>query len=984
MFFDDSLDGASSDDSVDTSKGPTVASHAKTTVTVSTGSSSSSYADRHNSSSSKKPYKDDLDSGASVSFSERWTQIVLHIHRPILNVLNAIARTAALHPVRTLVLCIVTSLVLLGTGIKTNFSLNVNEHELWTPQGSYPAQHYHWITDTVESGFVDSKLWVAMLFHNEGENVLSRDTLEHVFTAVDTARNLSTYDIACAEGALLERPEDCSVVGVTNFWNDNVTDFLLQVGDSNEQALIDVSASRTPNGIPVLDKLFFGYPERDNATNTLVGVQSLAVIMHVPNTNHSGDWELEAVSALKALQEQWAADPSMGIKFELHSKFSIGREVVRAISEDIILVPLIFVAMSLFTAMVFARGNALLSRGTLGIGAVAAVLLSLFSGFGLLFIIGVPLTSVTQISPFIMYVLEHANETQYLTSHFYSFGIGLDDAFILIGSYSRTDTKKDPVDRISDTIYDVGMSVTLTTVTSASAFGLGYLSSIPAIQWLCLYAFPTILFVFLYQLTFFVACIVIDERRIMARRKDPLLCCLPVSGSENEQTVDKENIVDRWMEAYARQLVRPWVRVFVVCAFGVLLGCCLLSASKFEQQFAITDVLPTDSYITEFTHATDLYRDAGPLPSKVYFRDVDHADPEVRQQMRSFLADLGESEYFEDKPELFWMDSFDVFVSFNPALRSLSFNEQMDAFLLNDLFYSLFHLDITRDAEGNVIASRTLMRMKVDLADVEDQVNALMEQRNITASQPINQGRERLAFFTFDGVYNMWEFFSLAVDELIFTTASCVVAVTLVTLLLMPHWTAAFFVLPLVMILYLDLLGVMQWAGLHINAVSFISLVMSVGILVDFLMHCLFRFYECKGNRVEKTVDMLRTMGSSILLGGVTTFLGIVPLMFSSSSLFETVFFCFLGIVTLGIGHGLILLPTLLATFGPEAQLHVSAYFVQTPPSSDAKPKEIPTLMNTEKISQAHDTVKYDTEHSSSIVYLRSQSGTFESDEIDV
>jgi len=81
--------------------------------------------------------------------------------------------------------------------------------------------------------------------------------------------------------------------------------------------------------------------------------------------------------------------------------------------------------------------------------------------------------------------------------------------------------------------------------------------------------------------------------------------------------------------------------------------------------------------------------------------------------------------------------------------------------------------------------------MKVELDDVSDQIAALKLQRNITMSQDINNdGRERLAFFTYDGVYNMWEFFSLAVDELIFTTASCIIAVTL---LFIPHWTAASF-----------------------------------------------------------------------------------------------------------------------------------------------------------------------------------------------
>jgi len=116
----------------------------------------------------------------------------------------------------------------------------------------------------------------------------------------------------------------------------------------------------------------------------------------------------------------------------------------------------------------------------------------------------------------------------------------------------------------------------------------------------------------------------------------------------------------------------------------------------------------------------------------------------------------------------------------------------------------------------------------------------------------------------------------------------------------------------------------MQWAGLHINGVSYCGLVMSIGLLVDYIMHILLRYYETAGNRREKTVDMLHTMGTSVLVGGISTFLGTLPLIFSTSNIFYTLFVAFLGMVTLGIGHGLILLPVFLSTFGPEDHVWMS------------------------------------------------------------
>ena len=63
-------------------------------------------------------------------------------------------------------------------------------------------------------------------------------------------------------------------------------------------------------------------------------------------------------------------------------------------------------------------------------------------------------------------------------------------------------------------------------------------------------------------------------------------------------------------------------------------------------------------------------------------------------------------------------------------------------------------------------------------------------------------------------------------------------------------------------------------------------------------------------------------MGASVLLGGATTFLGVMPLAFSSTTVFMVVFKSFLAMVCLGCGVGLILLPVVLSLVGPVAITH--------------------------------------------------------------
>ena len=88
--------------------------------------------------------------------------------------------------------------------------------------------------------------------------------------------------------------------------------------------------------------------------------------------------------------------------------------------------------------------------------------------------------------------------------------------------------------------------------------------------------------------------------------------------------------------------------------------------------------------------------------------------------------------------------------------------------------------------------------------------------------------------------------------------------------------------------------------------------------LIYLQMHLVLKYYESPGaTREAKVKETLETMGASILVGGLSTFLGVIPLAFSTSAILRTVFIAFFAMVSLGLTHGLILLPVVLSIMGP-------------------------------------------------------------------
>ena len=128
----------------------------------------------------------------------------------------------------------------------------------------------------------------------------------------------------------------------------------------------------------------------------------LKAAIALPNTDDAIDFEAKAIDAILTLRDQLKSEGGNDFHLDIYADSSFDEEFYRAIIDDIKLVPVIFIIVTIFTCYVFSRWDWVFSRSLLGFGAVASVLLSIMSGYGLVFYIGIPFTGITQILPYIM------------------------------------------------------------------------------------------------------------------------------------------------------------------------------------------------------------------------------------------------------------------------------------------------------------------------------------------------------------------------------------------------------------------------------------------------------------------------------------------------------------------------------------------------------------------------------------------------------
>ncbi|CAG0882355.1 unnamed protein product, partial [Darwinula stevensoni] len=125
------------------------------------------------------------------------------------------------------------------------------------------------------------------------------------------------------------------------------------------------------------------------------------------------------------------------------------------------------------------------SKPGLAIMAVISSVISTVASMGLLIYLQVPFIGLNKIAPFLI------------------LGIGLDDTFVLVAAWRRTNPRNSVAERMRETYSEAAVSVTITSVTDGLSFLIGALTDIPSIYIFCMYTGTAVVFLYFSHLTFF-------------------------------------------------------------------------------------------------------------------------------------------------------------------------------------------------------------------------------------------------------------------------------------------------------------------------------------------------------------------------------------------------------------------------------------------------------------------------------------------------
>jgi len=613
------------------------------------------------------------------------------------------------------------------------------------------------------------------------------------------------------------------------------------------------------------------------------------------------DWEEQFIKiALEASEDDFVVKPNAVKSFSDISS--------QAVFFDVYLMLIGYTAMFLYTVIMLGRVNTRDIRFYVSIAGIISVFKGLAISVAVASMLGFPYTPMHAALPFLC------------------LGIGIDDMFVIVQCLSNLRSHPDYDNwrldkKLGEALKHAGVSITVTSATDVVAFGVGAVTQMPGLQSFCVCTAIALASIYILQLTWFTAWLVIDERRKEAGRNGLLPCITHQEGSEPLGcNFNTEKLRDTFFHFYELVTAHWLFKTVVIIISAGLLSVGVLGWTKIIHKFDPVLLLPAESYLREWVDLQQLYYPSHGWGADLYSGPLDHQDLESIEDLVQGLQSV------QDQGDIIrgydcWWSHFHKYLSHNHQNMTQNDVEQEFHHLLSKFLFSAdgakYKSDFIFDGDlecGAPVPNITASKCRVEYyyfhgPDQHIPAKTAVTEAIKSANSPY--------FFSHSKVYSAWETDEIIGFELMRNLLLSILCVAIITMLLLGNIFVVLLVLGMVIITLVDIVGLLHFWGITIDILSAVNIVLAIGLCVDYAVHIAHAFLTSEGTRQERATSAVRLIGMAVLNGGITTFLALFFCSFSSAHVFITFFKVFCLTVLFGLYHGLVLLPVLLSIIGP-------------------------------------------------------------------
>lgn len=613
----------------------------------------------------------------------------------------------------------------------------------------------------------------------------------------------------------------------------------------------------------------------------------------------SAKWETKFLETLKNMKLN-----DSDIAYQISD--SLNTELDANTGGDVTYFSLTFTLMITYASFVAAGGNCVSNRGHLGRAGVISAGMAILGSFGLMSACHVDFVNIVGVMPFLI------------------IGIGVDDMFVMMSGLADADQSAKIEDKIAYVMKKSGIAITITSLTNFIAFAVGITSVFKSVRNFCIYTATAVGFCYLNQITFFLGCMALHERRVAANRH--CITCSPIefptennqsdstatrvccTGSPAKSRNEQESMFEKIPRlVIPRMIINVPAKVLIFISYLAYLGFAIFGVTHLHQGLILQNLVSDSSYYYQFSQWDFDYFPSNFPISFVIPNHQNYSSIHVLDKLDSILKLARNYIDIEDTYELNWLTSYQNSTFFANKTEN-DFTTGLHRFLNNS---KVFKNDVVFNPTPNQIEASRFFVMSNNIKDSYTQGKLMLQMREIASNSVI-------PCFAYSPSFIFFEQYVAVLPSTLQTVGIAVAAVFVVACVLMPN---PFLIICIAMSLasiITGVLGFMHFWGLSLSSITMIHVIMSVGFSVDFSAHICHAFLTSEGrDRNARVCKALEMTAGPIFNSAFSSIVGIIMLILSESYVFISFFRVMLLVILFGLFHGLFVLPIVFSLVGP-------------------------------------------------------------------
>ncbi|VDN81412.1 unnamed protein product [Brugia pahangi] len=546
----------------------------------------------------------------------------------------------------------------------------------------------------------------------------------------------------------------------------------------------------------------------------------------------------------------------------------------------------------------------------------------LVTAFGFLHIIGIHLVQVALVTPFLVLSIPVL----------LTVAIGIDDMFMMLSIWehaisSSTNAGINRCDLIRITFRESIVSMLLTTIDNILVFTLGSLSPIPIIRTFCIYSAVSLFVVFLFQLTLFGS--------LLATKAPNSLCSSLISFSTQQSysesnggtqsSIQSERSQSSLPLFYATIFKNKYFLTFICLTYIIyLIGSTIILNRKIDIGLQLSSLLPFDTGTYKYLRMYEEYFSEYSTPLEIVLPDeLDYFDSHLQWRLFRAIAILENTNYTM-KPT-FWLPVFLDFLGNRSnterfVVNSTSFHENMTSFLQHPAY---------RHFAGDIIFEGLLIRysrLHMPLFNIT-RLNRRKAMHLIMDKVKMAEKHYSIRFLTYHVMYDLAEQDDL-VPHLLFTNALLAGMASICTILLLtPSMMNCILIIWATFSINFGVLALLNVCGTHLDIISTIVILLSIGYSVDYSSHILAHFYHFKRHSKDPIGGTLSIVCWPVVQASFSTIIGVICISPVKGYIVRTFTHGVLFVCCIGLYHSIMVLPAFLSinTYGYKISFHFNS-----------------------------------------------------------